>query len=280
LTTIQAELARWQHRRQQVNAWLTQLTQLAVQLRAAYDTLSRTAETWVQTREAVRAEQAPPAILQQVAATLTAIEAAQARLKLQEDSVLKLQGKLAAELNRCNDALDQISRAQKSTVAGMLGRENLPIWSHELWSKGGAVLPQRLVVVGVVVREHAVEIAEVDGVICRVAQASFVDALQEGLRIVADRIPEARVQSGEKRAGRAVPAVPQVVRDLVQSRKACRQLRLHLEHILRSAHGVSLRKLGSVQRPLGGRWPAIVSEPLPEHGSCPAVRQSCNRCSR
>jgi hypothetical protein len=148
LTTIQAELARWQHRRQQVNAWLTQLTQLAVQLRAAYDTLSRTAETWGQTREAVRAEQAPPAILQQVAATLTAIEAAQARLKLQEDSVLELQGKLAAELNRCNDALDQISRAQKSTVAGMLGRENLPIWSHELWSKGGAVLPQRLTGIG------------------------------------------------------------------------------------------------------------------------------------
>lgn len=148
LTKIQTEQARWQNRHQQVNAWLTLLTQRAVQLRAAYDTLSRTAGTWEQTREAVQAEQAPPSILQQVAATLTAIEAVQAQLKSQEDSVLELQGKLAAELNRCNDALDQISRAQKSTVAGMLGRENLPIWSHELWSKAGAVLPQRLTGIG------------------------------------------------------------------------------------------------------------------------------------
>jgi small-conductance mechanosensitive channel len=148
LTTIQTEQARWQNRHQQVNAWLSQLTQLAVQLRAAYDALSRTARTWEQTREAVQAEQAPAGILQQVAATLTAIEAAQTQLKSQEDSVLELQGRLAAELSRCEDVLALTARAQKSAVAGLLSRENPPIWSHELWSKAGAVLPQRLTGIG------------------------------------------------------------------------------------------------------------------------------------
>jgi chromosome segregation ATPase len=127
LTTIQAEQARWQQRHAQVNASLTLLTQRAVDLRAAHDTLSRTAAIWEQTRESVQAEQAPPAILQQVVSTLTTIEAAQSQLKSQEDSVLGLQGSLSVELSRCDEVLAQIARAQKSAVAGMLGRENPPL---------------------------------------------------------------------------------------------------------------------------------------------------------
>jgi len=144
LTAIQAEQARWQQRHQQVNARLALLTRRAVELRAAHETLSHTATAWEQTREAAQAEQAPPAILQQVVATLAAIGAAQAQLKSQEDSVLGLQSSLAAELSRCDDILAQLARAQKLAVAGMLSRENPPIWSHELWSRASGVLSERL----------------------------------------------------------------------------------------------------------------------------------------
>ena len=144
LTTIQAEQARWQQRHLQVTGWLTVLTQRAVELRTAYDALSRTARTWAQTRDAVQAEQAPAAIVQQVISTLGAIEAAQAQLKSQEDAVLGLQGSLAAELSRCDEMLAQIARAQKSAVAGMLSRESPPIWSAELWARARATLPGRL----------------------------------------------------------------------------------------------------------------------------------------
>ena len=144
LTTIQAEQTRWQQRHLQVSSWLTVLTQRAVELRAAYDTLSRSAGIWAQTREAVQAEQAPAAIVQQVLSTLGAIQAAQAQLKSREDAVLGLQGSLAAELSRCDEMLAQISRAQKSAVAGMLSRENPPIWSSELWARARATLPDRL----------------------------------------------------------------------------------------------------------------------------------------
>ncbi|MCU0937005.1 MAG: hypothetical protein MUF66_13335, partial [Gammaproteobacteria bacterium] len=144
LTTVQAEQARWQYRHLQVSGWLTVLTQRAVELRTAYDALSRTARTWTQTRDAVQAEQAPAAIVQQVISTLGAIEAAQAQLKSQEDAILVLQGSLAAELSRCDDMLAQISRAQKSAVAGMLSRESPPVWSAELWARAQATLPDRL----------------------------------------------------------------------------------------------------------------------------------------
>ncbi len=144
LTTIQAEQARWQYRQLQVNGWLTVLTQRAVDLRAAYDVLSRSALTWAQTRDAVQAEQAPAAIVQQVATTLGAIEAAKSQIKSQEDAILGLQGGLAAELSRCDDMLAQIGRSQKSAVAGMLSRENPPVWSAELWARAKDTLPTRL----------------------------------------------------------------------------------------------------------------------------------------
>jgi small-conductance mechanosensitive channel len=144
LTTIQAEQARWQQRHLQVSAWLTLLTHRAVELKAAYDHLTRISGIWAQTREAVQAEQAPPAILQQVVSTLGSIESAKTRLKSEEDAVLGLQGSLAAELARCDEVLAHIARAQKSAVAGMLSRENPVIWSAELWARARATLPRRL----------------------------------------------------------------------------------------------------------------------------------------
>jgi small-conductance mechanosensitive channel len=144
LTTIQVEQVAWQHRHLQVSTWLTLLTQRAVDLRAAYEILSRTAEVWTQTLGAGRAEQAPEAVLHQVTTTLTAIEAAQAQFKSMEDDVLGLQGSLAAELSRCDEILAQIGKAQKSAVAGILNRENPAVWSPELWDKARAALPGRL----------------------------------------------------------------------------------------------------------------------------------------
>ena len=59
LTTIQAEQARWQYRHLQVTGWLTVLTQRGVELRTAYDALSRTARTWTQTRTPSRPSRPP-----------------------------------------------------------------------------------------------------------------------------------------------------------------------------------------------------------------------------
>lgn len=144
LTTIQAEQARWQQRQVHVSASLGVLTRRAVEIRAAHDHLARTVEIWTLTRDALRSEQAPAAIQQQAVATLAAIEAAQAQLKSLEDAALGLQGGLAAELARCDEALGQIARAQKSAVVGILNRESLPVWSPELWGTARTTLSDRL----------------------------------------------------------------------------------------------------------------------------------------
>jgi potassium-dependent mechanosensitive channel len=144
LTTIQVEQVAWQHRHLQVSSWLTLLTQRAVDLRAAYDNLSRAMEIWAQTRDTMDAQQAPSAILQQVVSTLASIEAAQTQLKAQEEAVLGLQAGLAAELARCDEILGQIAKAQKSAVAGILNRESPPIFSPDLWGKARSALPERL----------------------------------------------------------------------------------------------------------------------------------------
>jgi small-conductance mechanosensitive channel len=144
LTTIQAEQARWQQRQLHVSGWLGVLTRRAVEIRAAHDHLARTVEIWTLTRDALRSEQAPAAIQQQALATLAAVEAAQAQLKSLEDAALGLQGGLAAELARCDEALGQIGRAQKSAVVGILNRESLPVWTPALWDTAYATLPDRL----------------------------------------------------------------------------------------------------------------------------------------
>ena len=72
---------------------------------------------------------------------------------------------------------------------------------------------------------HAVEERRIGG---GVDQALLVDALEHRFRAVADRVPQRRVQLGEQRARRAVPAVPEVVGQLLQPREAFRNARIDL----------------------------------------------------
>jgi hypothetical protein len=72
-------------------------------------------------------------------------------------------------------------------------------------------------VVRVVDRQDAVEAVQEDRIVRGLFETLLVDALQEGLRVVADGVPEAGVQPGEQRARRAIPAVPSFQRKLESS---------------------------------------------------------------
>ena len=87
----------------------------------------------------------------------------------------------------------------------------------------------RLVVVGVVGRQRAVQVGQEHRVVRRLDQACLVDPLQEGLRIVAGGIPQSLVQQREQPARLPVPAVPEVVRKLVQPREPARDVRLYFD---------------------------------------------------
>jgi potassium efflux system protein len=144
LATLQAGQALWQQRHLQLSNWLTLLTQRARGIQNALDRLAKMRETWTQTLEAAQAQQAPQAILQQIETTQASIEAAQLNLKTQEGVMLGLQGSLAKELARCDKVLVQILKAQKSAVEGILARENLPVWSPDLWGHARIELPRRI----------------------------------------------------------------------------------------------------------------------------------------
>ena len=144
LATLQAQQALWNRRHQPLTAWLTLLTQRAVDLRGALERLAHMGETWAYSRDAAQAGQAPPPILQQIETVLTAIGAEQTRLKTQQDALLELQGSIAKELARCDDALSQVTRAQQEAVTGILVREIPPIWNADLLIHAQATLPTRL----------------------------------------------------------------------------------------------------------------------------------------
>lgn len=144
LATLEAQQRVWQRKHLQVGAWLTLLTQRAFELRTTLDQLSQMKETWMQTRDAARGEQAPGVVLRQIEATLVSIEAAQLPLKTQEEAVLGLQAVLAEKRARCDTVLAQIVKARKSAVEGIPARESLAVWSPDLWDHARTAMPYRL----------------------------------------------------------------------------------------------------------------------------------------
>jgi small-conductance mechanosensitive channel len=144
LETLQAQQEMWQGLNRQTFKWLNALTARASQLQEALDQLAHQQKTWTQTRDAAHASNAPGHILQQIDATLAALEAAQTALHAQRTSVLDLQNRVAGEVARCGSALGEIAQAQHTAVGGIFRRDQPPIWSAELWAQVKATLPARL----------------------------------------------------------------------------------------------------------------------------------------
>src|SRR5262249_53264516 len=77
-----------------------------------------------------------------------------------------------------------------------------------------------------------------------VDQALLVDPFQQRLRAVPDRIPQRRVELGEERPRRAVPAVPEGVRELLEARQALGNAGIDLEGVARTGrHGIFRARL-------------------------------------
>lgn len=82
----------------------------------------------------------------------------------------------------------------------------------------------RIVLIAVVGSQHPVVIGQERLVLCSFQQAIFVDATQENLGVVAGGVPQAGVELGEQAARGAVPAIPQVFRELLQTHELAREL--------------------------------------------------------
>ena len=92
-----------------------------------------------------------------------------------------------------------------------------------------ARLERRLGVIGVERRQHARQAVEEGGVARRIDQALLVDALEHRFRVVADGVPQRRIQAREDSARGAVPAIPEIARQLLEPREALGELRIDFE---------------------------------------------------
>jgi potassium-dependent mechanosensitive channel len=144
LETLQAQEQIWQERQSQLTGWLNVLTARATKLQVALTQLKKLQETWTKTRDAAEAANAPAPILQQIDATLAAIQAAQPPHQAQRDEVLDLQGKIAEQVAACNSALAQIDALRQTAVGGIFTPENPPVWRADLWARAKATVPERL----------------------------------------------------------------------------------------------------------------------------------------
>ncbi len=148
LETLQAQEQIWQQRQSQLTALLKVLTDRATKLQIALNQLKQLQETWARTRDAGEPSKAPPLIVQQIDATLAAIEAAQPPHRAQRDEVLNLQSKIADQVASCNTALAQIATLQQMAVGGMFTRESPPLWDQELSTRVKAMLRDGIPEVG------------------------------------------------------------------------------------------------------------------------------------
>jgi potassium efflux system protein len=144
LDTLQAQQEIWQERRSQLTGWLKVLTDRATKLQAALAQLKKLQDTWSKTRAAEESVKAPAPILQQVDATLAAIEAAQQPHQTRRDEILNLQSKVAEQVAACNTVLAQITGLQQMAVGGIFTPENPPIWDANLRARARAALYDRL----------------------------------------------------------------------------------------------------------------------------------------
>jgi potassium efflux system protein len=148
LETLQTQEQLWQGMQHRTAGWLNGLTIRASQVQDALDQLADLQKTWTRTRDGARASMAPGPILQQIDATLAALEAAQPFLNAQRTSVLDLQSQVAGEVARCGNALGEIAQSQHTAVGGIFTRERPPIWSAHFWDHLKTTLPTRAREVG------------------------------------------------------------------------------------------------------------------------------------
>jgi small-conductance mechanosensitive channel len=143
LAILQTEQQQWLQFQKQTTGWLNSLTEQATRIQDDLNRLADLQKIWSSTRTAAQTSRQAGPVLQQISTTITAIAAAQAPLQALLTTVLDLQGRVAREVERCGNALDQTNRAEQIAMQGILVRDTKPLWSAEKWSESLKTLSVR-----------------------------------------------------------------------------------------------------------------------------------------
>jgi potassium-dependent mechanosensitive channel len=142
---IQERLTQsWLASASELAGWQDVVTKRATQLERELDGLAGLRVAWTRTRADAQASHAPPAVLRNVDDVLADLDAMRARLQVQRADMLVLQGQVAEQAKRCEEALAQIARLRQGSLELTLTRSTPPIWSPQLHPGDFKELPARI----------------------------------------------------------------------------------------------------------------------------------------
>jgi len=144
MDTLQVEEQLWQRRLFETKQWLTFLTQRAKLLHDSLNRLAQIEKTWRETRDAAETSRAPGSLLEEIDGSLAAIASTREALEAQRATILSLQSAVVKEVERSEDLLAQVARAQEAAVEGIFNRQGPAIWSPEGWTEARTVLSPRI----------------------------------------------------------------------------------------------------------------------------------------
>ena len=114
------------------------LTARASALESDSQTLESHRALWRRTLVEARATKAPPAVIERVQATITAIAATQKKLEERRAVVLELQDRVVRELAVADGALERITRYRKEVIGQLWIPDSQPIWQAMRSDKAAA----------------------------------------------------------------------------------------------------------------------------------------------
>ncbi len=135
LPTLRRLDREWKSLRDELAEWKRSLGKRAAQLDDDRQRLDHLSQVWKATQAGVVEAKPPLEVVQQVERVIAAVQRTQDKVVAQQNTVLSLQTRVAAQDGRALHTLGDIERAREVFIRRLFVRDGAPIWSAALWSE-------------------------------------------------------------------------------------------------------------------------------------------------
>jgi small-conductance mechanosensitive channel len=119
---------KWRALRSQLEAWNGALTALAIALDQELGGLGQLRAIWRATADEARAQNAPPAVLERIDTTLTAIAGTRKVIEARRRNALELQDEVVAQAAATRGPLRDLGNVRRQSFGRLLVADRAPVW--------------------------------------------------------------------------------------------------------------------------------------------------------
>jgi small-conductance mechanosensitive channel len=141
---IEAQVSIWNDLSRRFEGLQSQVSDVTGLLEDQLTEVTKHAELWTETRKRARASRAPDAVLQEIERVRADLARAEKRLGEDLSLALELRERVQGERRGLEPTLERIESAKKELTAGLLLRQDAPIWSAVPGSDAIVALPETL----------------------------------------------------------------------------------------------------------------------------------------